>query len=124
MENKISKEELELQIKELQQDYNYNLKEYTIEIALQKFRGKDFEYIENSLSSSVIFIPTYQRDYVWNPDLKSKFIESLLLGIPMPPLFAFTLDDSGNMELIDGVQRLTTIKEFYNNKKKKNKIQA
>ena len=39
-----------------------------------------------------------------------------MLGIPMPPLFAFTLDDTGNMELIDGVQRLTTIKEFVNNK--------
>ena len=39
-----------------------------------------------------------------------------MLGVPMPPLFAFTLDETGNMELIDGVQRLTTIKEFVDNK--------
>lgn len=116
MIEKIPVDDLEKHIKSMQQDYNYNLKEYTIEIALQKFRGKDFEYDAESNAASVIFIPLYQRDYVWNAELKSKFIESLLLGIPMPPLFAFTLDDSGNMELIDGVQRLTTIREFTQNK--------
>lgn len=123
MTEKMSIEDLEKHIKDLQQDYNYNLKEYTIEIALQKFRGKDFDYNPESNSSSVIFIPSYQRDYVWTADLKSKFIESIILGIPMPPLFAFTLDDSGNMELIDGVQRLTTIKEFYNSKFKINNLE-
>lgn len=39
---KESIEELEKQIKELQQDYNYNLREYTIEIALEKFKGRDY----------------------------------------------------------------------------------
>lgn len=108
--------ETEEQIKSLQRDYNYNLKEYTIELALSKFKGKDFDYENYQEGTSVIFIPKYQRDYVWKRDMKSKFIESLMLGIPMPPLFAFTLDESGNMELIDGVQRLTTIQEFVNNK--------
>ena len=112
---KESIEELERQIKELQQDYNYNLREYTIEIALEKFKGRDYE-LEKSNSSSIIFIPSYQRNFVWGNDLKCKFIESLMLGVPMPPLFAFTLDETGNMELIDGVQRLTTIKEFVDNK--------
>ena len=112
---KESIEELERQIKELQQDYNYNLREYTIEIALEKFKGRDYE-LEKSNLSSIIFIPSYQRNFVWGNDLKCKFIESLMLGVPMPPLFAFTLDETGNMELIDGVQRLTTIKEFVDNK--------
>lgn len=116
MSDKILLTELENQIKDLQQDYNYNLREYTIEIALEKFQGKDYDFSSSTVSSSVIFIPSYQRDYVWSHDLKCKFIESLILGIPMPPLFAFTLDESGNMELIDGVQRLTTIKEFVNNR--------
>ncbi len=123
MTEKLPLTELESQIKDLQQDYNYNLREYTIEIALEKFQGKDYDYLSNPDSSSVIFIPSYQRDYVWPHDLKCKFIESLLLGIPMPPLFAFTLDDTGNMELIDGVQRLTTIKEFVNNKFKITKLE-
>lgn len=108
--------ELEDQIKSLQRDYNYNLKEFTIEVALSKFKGKNFNYSQYIEGSSVIFIPEYQRDYVWKSEMKCKFIESLMLGIPMPPLFAFTLDDSGNMELIDGVQRLTTIQDFVDNK--------
>ncbi|MGB0878958.1 MAG: DUF262 domain-containing protein [Polaribacter sp.] len=115
MENHSSLE-LENQIKSLQRDYNYNLKDFTIELALSKFKGKDFDYENHSGLSSVIYIPKYQRDYVWKNDMKCKFIESLMLGIPMPPLFAFTLDDSGNMELIDGVQRLTTIQDFVNDK--------
>lgn len=105
---------IEDQIKSMQTDYNYNLKEYTIDLALDKFVGKDDNNAQKS--KSVIYIPSYQREYVWKDDMKSKFIESLILGIPMPPLFAFTLDDSGNMELLDGVQRLTTIKEFTENK--------
>lgn len=116
MVNRLALDDLEKQIRDLQKDYNYNLKEYTIEIVLTKFRDKSFEYDPNSNDASVIFIPKYQRDYVWTTDLKCKFIESLFLGIPMPPLFAFTLDDSGNMELIDGVQRLSTIQAFIQGK--------
>ena len=59
---KESIEELERQIKELQQDYNYNLREYTIEIALEKFKGRDYE-LEKSNSSSIIFIPSYQKKF-------------------------------------------------------------
>lgn len=123
MSNRLTIEELEAEIRDLQKDYNYNLKEFTIEIVLSKFRDKTFEYDPNSDSSSVIFIPKYQRDYVWTHDLKCKFIESLFLGIPMPPLFAFTLDDSGNMELIDGVQRLSTIQAFIAGKFKISKLE-
>lgn len=115
--------ELEEEIRNLQKDYNYNLKEFTIEIVLNKFRDKTFEYDPESNEASVIFIPKYQRDYVWTNDLKCKFIESLFLGIPMPPLFAFTLDDSGNMELIDGVQRLSTIQAFIEGKFRISKLE-
>ena len=34
------------------------------------------------------------------------------MGVPIQPLFAFELDDDGNMELLDGVQRLSSIKSF------------
>lgn len=115
MKNNI--QELEIQIKDLQKDYNYNLKEFTIEVVLGKFiNDRNYDFASAKDDASVIFIPKYQREYVWPPELKSKFIESLFLGIPMPPLFAFTLDDSGNNELIDGVQRLSTIKAFRENK--------
>lgn len=122
MSNRASIPQVENEIKDLQQSYNYNLKEFTIEIVISKFRDKTFEYDPSSDDASVIFIPKYQRDYVWTHDLKCKFIESLLLGIPMPPLFAFTLDESGNMELIDGVQRLSTIQAFIDGKFKISKL--
>lgn len=111
---KSSIDELEAQIKELQKDYDYNLREYPVEVILQKFK-KDENY-QSQESTSCIFIPQYQRKYIWHDNMKCKFIESLFLGVPIPPLFVFTLDESGNMELIDGVQRLSTIKEFVSGK--------
>jgi len=55
--------------------------------------------------------PAYQRLFRWSLTQKTRFIESLLLGIPIPPIFVFTTDD-GKWELIDGLQRLSTILEF------------
>jgi hypothetical protein len=59
-----------------------------------------------------IFIdPEFQRLFRWGISQKSKLIESLLLGIPLPSIFVFEKND-GTWELIDGLQRLSTILEF------------
>lgn len=55
--------------------------------------------------------PAYQRHFVWNTERQSELIESLLLGIPVPSLFMATNRDS-TWEVIDGLQRLTTIINF------------
>tara|TARA_R110002072_G_scaffold302603_1_gene486680 strand:+ start:140990 stop:142093 length:1104 start_codon:yes stop_codon:yes gene_type:complete len=55
--------------------------------------------------------PAFQRLFRWDLTRKSRFIESLLLGIPIPPIFVYQ-DDDGVWELIDGLQRLSTILEF------------
>ncbi|MET3230842.1 UNVERIFIED_ORG: hypothetical protein ABIC54_003038 [Burkholderia sp. 1263] len=55
--------------------------------------------------------PEYQRLFRWKPVQKSRFIESLLLGIPVPPIFVFQ-DETGRWELVDGLQRMSTIFEF------------
>lgn len=115
-------EEVEKQLKAFQQDYDYTLKEYPIEVVLQKFK-KDINYTVLDESVASIYIPQYQRQFVWKPEMKCKFIESLFLGVPIPPLFAFTVDDSGNMELIDGVQRLSTISAFINENLKLNSLE-
>lgn len=52
--------------------------------------------------------PEYQRLFRWDQTRKTRFIESLLLGIPVPPIFVFQ-DRSGVWELIDGLQRMSTI---------------
>lgn len=118
---KASIDEVESQIKDIERDYSYRLVEFSIGELIKKYIKKSLdksykEIIDPTSDSSSIIVPEYQRNYVWSDEMKSKFIESILMRIPMPPLFAFELDDEGNLELIDGVQRLTTIKEFIDEK--------
>ncbi|WBX78134.1 DUF262 domain-containing protein [Tenacibaculum ovolyticum] len=58
--------------------------------------------------------PDFQRNFVWNSFQKSRLIESILLRIPLP-MFYFSEDNEGRITIVDGLQRLTTIKEFMNN---------
>ncbi len=55
--------------------------------------------------------PDFQRQYVWKARQRSGLIESLLLGIPLPS-FYFNEDDTGRLQVVDGVQRLTTIYRY------------
>ncbi|MEV0331879.1 DUF262 domain-containing protein [Nocardia sp. NPDC050717] len=55
--------------------------------------------------------PEFQRIFRWNDDQKSRLIESILLGIPVPPIFVSQRRD-GVWDVIDGVQRISTILEF------------
>lgn len=59
----------------------------------------------------LIINPEYQRLFRWSESQKTHFIESLLLGLPIPPIFVYQRAD-GIWELIDGLQRLSTILEF------------
>ena len=68
--------------------------------------------VMNLYRDKELFItPEFQRLFRWDVSRKTKFIESLLLGIPIPPIFVFQRDD-GVWELVDGLQRLSTIFEF------------
>ena len=60
--------------------------------------------------------PQFQREYVWalRPELPSRLIESLLLKIPIPPIY-FGNVPGGRLEVIDGQQRLTTLVKFVRN---------
>ncbi|WP_288529824.1 DUF262 domain-containing protein [uncultured Secundilactobacillus sp.] len=55
--------------------------------------------------------PEYQRYFRWDISQKSSFIESLLLGIPIPSIFV-AQDSDGKWDVIDGLQRISTILEF------------
>ncbi len=59
--------------------------------------------------------PDFQRRLVWTSKQKSGLIESLLLGIPLPS-FYFSEDKDGGLQVVDGVQRLTTIFEYVSQK--------
>lgn len=56
----------------------------------------------------LVIDPNYQRLFRWHPSQRTRFVESLLLGIPVPPIFVFQRE-SGVWELIDGLQRLSTV---------------
>jgi hypothetical protein len=61
-----------------------------------------------------IYIPRFQREYIWNIGQASRFIESLLLGLPVPGVFFAIEPDSQKLLVIDGLQRLKTLQYFYN----------
>ena len=60
-----------------------------------------------------IFIPPFQRKYVWKLPQASRFIESLLLGLPIPGIFLGRQESSNRLLIIDGQQRLLTLQYYY-----------
>lgn len=96
------RQEADIQIKESQQQINYDTKDFTIELLVSKFTKGDF------------FIPEYQRKFIWREKNKNLFLESIFLGLPIPFMFLADCSD-GRQEIIDGAQRMQTIVEFYNN---------
>ncbi len=104
------KSSAEMQLKEFQKKIEYDTKDYTVELLVSKFNKKDF------------IIPDYQRNFIWRPKNKSLFIESVLLGLPIPFMFFAGCDD-GRLEIIDGAQRMQTLDAFINNKLKLSDLQ-
>lgn len=64
-----------------------------------------------TLSKQIDTAPAYQRHFRWKTDRQSQFIESVFLGIPVPSMFMAANSD-GSWELVDGVQRLSTLIHF------------
>ena len=70
------------------------------------------EIISMYQNDDLIINPEFQRLFRWNNYQKTRFIESILLGIPTPPIFVAE-DKEGKWELVDGLQRLSTIISFF-----------
>ncbi len=62
-------------------------------------------------AKTLCLAPEFQRSEVWTPTKKSQLIESLMLNIPIP-LFYVAADSNGVWDVVDGLQRLSAIKEF------------
>jgi len=73
-------------------------------------------------NDEIILRPEYQRYFRWTLEQKSKLIESVLIGLPLPTFF-MAQDDDGRWEVVDGMQRLSTIFDFINILKEQNKEQ-
>jgi hypothetical protein len=97
-------------------DIRYIVREYPAEVVVQKYlQGK-------SDDANEIYVPHYQRDLLWPERNQSRFIESLLIGLPIPFLFVADISDkvdpenAGRLEIIDGVQRIRTLSNFLTGK--------
>lgn len=79
--------------------------------------GADYpvELLVSRIQKNEIYIPTFQRGYVWSQTQASRFIESLLLGLPVPEIFV-SKDQENKMLVIDGQQRLRTLQYFVDGK--------
>lgn len=103
-------------IRSHQREVNFETKEYTVELTVSKYRdGIDED--ENEL-----FVPDYQRDFVWDERKQSRLIESILIGLPVPYIFIADVDENeeshidtgGRTEIVDGSQRIRTLDAFIN----------
>ena len=113
------KEIAEAQIRNLRKPVDYNTIEYPIEVLVQKYLDGINE------DENEIFIPDYQREMTWDEDRQSKFIESVLLGVPIPFIFVADisgLEDLARLEIIDGTQRIRTLSRFINNELRLNNL--
>ncbi len=99
------KEIAEGQILDGKEPVSFDTREYPVEVLVDKFMRGEF------------LIPNYQREFVWEKDKKkmSKFIESVILDLPIPYLFFADEPESGKLEVVDGSQRLRTLELFKNN---------
>ncbi len=104
-------ESAEAQIRSVQQDVDYTVREYPVEVVVNKYISGEAE------GANEIFVPDYQRDLVWDDARQAKFIESLLVGLPIPYLFVADVGNedeelAGRLEIVDGTQRIRTLARY------------
>lgn len=106
------KAELDAQVQELQKIVDYEIREYPVEILVQKFiKGLEEDEAE-------LYIPDYQREFIWKKSQQSRFIESILLNLPVPYIFVADIGEGkyeGRLEIVDGSQRIRTLVAFMQN---------
>ncbi|MFB9055893.1 DUF262 domain-containing protein [Mariniflexile ostreae] len=86
------------------EDIKVHAKQFSLRLIYDMIKDEDID-----------LSPDFQRNVVWTSNQKSRLIESVLLRIPLP-MFYFAEESDGRITIVDGLQRLTTIKEFMENK--------
>ena len=69
---------------------------------------------DDPVRKDIILDPEFQREFVWPLKQQCELIESILMGIPLPPFYFFEQND-GKQQVVDGRQRLTSVFRFMNN---------
>lgn len=81
------------------------------ELAIREERRAAVDVVRRLAAGRFRLDPDFQRDFVWEKDKQSRLIESILMRIPLP-VFYVAEDDEGLLIVVDGRQRLTTLKRF------------
>ncbi len=97
----------EAQIRAKKKEVDYDVKEFTVELMVHKFKHQQ------------LYAPDYRKDFLWSPEKQAKFMESVILGIPIAPIFVVDTakvgDKGSKWEIIDGIQRIYTLTRFVDN---------
>lgn len=104
---------IEKEIEENQRKNDFDITDFPIEVIVSKFT-------QGLLDSdkAELFIPDYQREYIWDKKKASEFIESLILDLPVPYIYVAVVNggpDDGRLEIVDGSQRIRTLVAFLTN---------
>ena len=92
----------EEEIKAKQNEVKYDLRDFTVDYLVTQFHEDRF------------YVPHYQRKYIWRKKHQCRFIESVMLGLPIPMMFVADMED-GRLEIVDGAQRIQTLESFKSN---------
>lgn len=85
-----------------------------INLAIREDPQTVFQIVRKYGQKSLIIDPDFQRNSVWKLEQKSRFIESILMNFPIPPLYVNENEDN-KWIIIDGLQRTSTLVAFLNN---------
>lgn len=100
------------QISERKQEIKYDTRDYVVGYLVKQFEEEEF------------YVPReYQRNFIWSNKDKSYFIESVLMGLPIPFMF-FADTNDGKIEIVDGAQRTQTLVQFAQNELKLNDMEV
>lgn len=103
-------------IEGLDDDDDGGLGDYPIDtLLIRKETRTVYEVVRRIENNAFVMDPDFQREFVWAPEKKSKLIESVLMRIPLP-VFYLAEDADGNAIVVDGLQRLSTFRDYLGNK--------
>ena len=108
---------LEKQLDKQRSAIAYDVREFTLEYYVNKYK----EGIESD--DNELYVPDYQREFIWDNRHQSRFVESLFLGLPVPFIFSAEIKETGRLEIVDGSQRIRTLAAFMNDELRLSSLQ-
>ncbi len=112
MTDQLPVSESEEEIEGIENPDDSALGEYPLDTMLIRNESRTiYDVLRRIRQGQFIMDPDFQRDFIWPVDKQSKLIESVLMRIPLP-VFYIAENEDGRMIVVDGLQRLSTFKNF------------